>query len=112
MVKYKITFYTYSNDSLIILIMFILLSLVINVYMLIIEYIIISLIIMIYKTINNINKNRIIISTNKEITCCICLEDIKYGIQLNCTHILHDECFDNLINNGFKTCPLCIKPIV
>lgn len=58
---------------------------------------------------NEINVKEIEDST---IICCICLENIESGIKLKCSHYLHAVCFEELINNQFKHCPLCIQNIV
>ncbi len=50
-------------------------------------------------------------------TCCICLEEINMKIQssiekLECNHVLHKKCFEDLINHNKLECPLCKKMII
>jgi hypothetical protein len=42
----------------------------------------------------------------KQVDCCICLENIETGVQLNCEHILHKECIQKWYNIK-RNCPLC-----
>ena len=58
---------------------------------------------------NRINVQDIEISS---INCCICLEPINEGIKLNCSHILHEKCLEQLIDCKFRDCPLCAQNIV
>ncbi len=89
-----------------------LLSLIINFFMLIMEYLIIILLKKIYKIMNDMMELNLNIMPHEQINCCICLEEIIVGIQLNCRHILHNDCYNNLLNAGFIRCPLCMKPYI
>ncbi len=43
--------------------------------------------------------------------CCICLEDAFGGCQiLPCSHRVHRECADAMIQNGVTSCPVCRDP--
>lgn len=52
--------------------------------------------------------------------CCICLSTLgdEPVRQLRCTHVVHQECFDNwcmtrqFSNDKPWTCPLCRKPTI
>lgn len=58
---------------------------------------------------NEVNITELEMST---IRCCICLEDIDIGIKLNCSHIIHKGCLEELLNNQFMNCPLCAQNMV
>ncbi len=40
--------------------------------------------------------------------CAICLEDVFSGCQiLPCSHKVHNQCVDAMIENGVTSCPVC-----
>ena len=50
---------------------------------------------------------------NIEDDCPICLDKLKNNtiINLKCGHVIHDNCYNQLIKNSYK-CPLCFKTIL
>lgn len=115
-------------DPVFFIIILILISLNIALFMLLVEYILYSLFYIFVEKMYQYNvekkvkkdqekifKNEINLKEDIEmsvINCCICLEQIEMGIKLNCSHIIHKTCLENLMNFKFETCPLCVKPIV
>lgn len=65
----------------------------------------------IYEHINNfLNKCSIIEKLEED--CIICLEKMSFGVQLQCNHIFHRHCLDQLIEYEYIKCPLCRANIV
>jgi hypothetical protein len=58
-------------------------------------------------------KNTKHICITLENNCSICLEELKNGtlINLSCGHIIHSNCYRELIKSSYK-CPLCSKTII
>lgn len=53
---------------------------------------------------------KIILDISEE--CCICLEDIQYGIQLGCKHNICRNCVSDLnLQMQFENCPYCRQTI-
>ena len=49
---------------------------------------------------------------NQHEECCICFEDTFSGCRhLPCSHKVHEECLNAMIQNEVKTCPICRHPL-
>lgn len=48
----------------------------------------------------------------KNTECFICLEEDFEYVPLQCKHIICEKCYNDILDNGWKKCPLCMTPLI